>query len=354
MYGWERLVLLKHLLEQGLSKAAIARQLGVSRRLVYHWIGTGQLERDVTAPRVRVVHPSKLDPYHAIITTRLATYPELSAVRLFEEVRAAGYTGGISRVRDFVACVRPRPEPEPVIRFETPPGEQAQVDFATVRLPWGTRYALLVVLGYSRLLWLRFYARQTMATVIAGLEAAFAYFGGVPRELLFDQMRAVILADPRPLGGKLLENPEFLRCAAHWGFRIRACRPYRAQTKGKVERPISYLRRNFLYGREFVGDADLAAQAEHWLDHTANVRIHGTTQEAPRARFARDEAHTLLPPPLSPYRPLTPQAPVRPTRAVTPAGGRPLVIVERRPLAAYAALTTLSDGAEAMYAEAAR
>jgi transposase len=345
-------VLLKHLLEQGLSKTAIAQQLGVSRRVVYYWIRTGQLEHDVTAPRVRVVPPSKLEPYQAILTTRLATYPELSAVRLFDEIRGAGYTGGITRVRDFVARVRPRPEPEPVIRFETPPGRQAQVDFATVRLPWGTRYALLVVLGYSRLLWLHFYARQTMTAVLAGLEAAFGYFGGVPRELLFDQMRAVILADQRPLGGKLLENPEFLRFAAHWGFRIRACRPYRAQTKGKVERPISYLRGNFLYGREFVGDTDLTAQAEHWLEHTANVRIHGTTREAPRARFAREEAHTLLPPPLHPYRSLIPQRPVRPTCVVAPAVARPLIIVERRPLTAYAALAMRSDAPEPMYAEA--
>jgi len=103
------------------------------------------------------------------------------------------------------------------------------------------------VLGYSRLLWLRFYPRQTMATVFDGLEAAFTYFGGVPGELLFDQMKSVILEDHRPDGGKLLENAEFLRFAAHWGFRIRACRPYRAKTKGKVERPIGYVRGNLLY-----------------------------------------------------------------------------------------------------------
>ena len=348
MYGWERFVLLKHLLEQGVSKTAIAAQLGVSRRVLYHWITTGQLARDVTAPRVRVGPPAKLAPFEGIITTRLETDPALSAVRLFEEIRAAGYPGGITRVRDFVSRVRP----EPVVRFETPPGYQAQVDFATARFPWGKRHALLVVLGYSRLLWLGFYARQTMASVRAGLEAAFAYFGGVPRELLFDQMRAVILDDSRPAGGKLLENPEFLRFATHWGFRIRACRPYRAQTKGKVERPISYLRSNFLYGREFVGDADLAAQTAWWLEHTANVRIHGTTHEAPRVCFARDEVQTLLPLPLHPYRSLIPQAPVRLTRAVASGIARPLVLVERRPLSAYAALTTLGDVAEPMYTEA--
>jgi hypothetical protein len=125
-----------------------------------------------------------------------------------------------------------------------------------VKFPWGKRYALLVVLGYSRLLWLAFYPRQTMQVVMRGLEDAFTYFGGVPAECLFDQMKAVVIEDERASGGKLLENAEFARFATHWGFRIRACRPYRAQTKGKVERPVRYLRDSFLYGREFLGDGE--------------------------------------------------------------------------------------------------
>jgi transposase len=333
-------VLLQHLLEAGLSKTAIAARLGVSRRLIYHWLATGQLARDVTAlpaPRRSAPRPTKLDPYKAIITERLATYPELSAVRLFAEVQAAGYPGGITQVRDFVARVRPRAAPEPVVRFETPPGHQAQVDFATFRFPWGTRHALLVVLGYSRLLWLRFYPRQTMATVMRGLEEAFAYLGGVPRELLFDQMRAVVLDDHRAEGGKLLENPEFLRFARHWGFRIRACRPYRAQTKGKVERPVRYVRGNFVYGRAFVGDADLDAQRLTWLDAVANVRVHRTTGLAPRARFEAEERATLQPLAARPYRPLV----LPTTRTTKRTLVRPLtpeLVVERRGLATYSAL----------------
>jgi len=340
VYGWERLVLFKHLLEQGLTKAAIARQLGVSRRVIYFWIETGQLERDLgaAAPRVRVSRPVKLEPFRPIIETRLATYPELSAVRLFDEVRAAGYAGGITQLRDFVARVRPRLEVEPVVRFETPPGLQAQVDFADFRFPWGKRYALLVVLGYSRVLWLRFYPRQTMATVIAGLEAAFAAFGGVPRELLFDQMKSVIIEDRRPDGGKLLENAEFLRFAHHHGFRIRACRPFRARTKGKVERPVSYVRSNFVYGREFLGDADLAAQAERWLEQSANIRVHGTTGEVPQVRLERDERAVLLPLAPHPYRSVMPLPPSRALGPVASAITRPLLTVERRSLETYAAL----------------
>ena len=149
MYGWDSLVLLQHLLDDGLSKTAIAQRLGVSRRVVHHWIATGQLTRDVEAapPRQYPARPTQLDPFTGIITARLATYPELSAVRLYDEVRAAGYPGGITQVRDYVARVRPRPEPEPLVRFETAPGHQAQVDFAEFRLPWGKRYALVVVLG---------------------------------------------------------------------------------------------------------------------------------------------------------------------------------------------------------------
>lgn len=342
MYGWDTLVLLKHLLDDGLSKTAIAERLGVSRRVVHHWIKTGQLERDLDAPPRRAQRPraTKLDRYAPIIAERLTAYPELSAVRLFDEVRAAGYTGSVTQVRAHVARVRPRPEPEPLVRFETPAGHQAQVDFAEVRFPWGKRYALLVVLGYSRLLWLKFYPRQTLETVIQGLAEAFAYFGGVPRELLFDQMKAVVLDDHRAEGGKLLENPEFLRFAAHWGFRIRACRPYRAKTKGKIERPIRYMRSNFLYGRAFVGDADLDDQRARWLDDVANVRIHRTIAEAPCVRFERDERAVLQPLAARPYRPLV--LPLERTarrsvvRAALPAAA--VVVVEQRGLGAYQSL----------------
>ena len=139
--------------------------------------------------RPRAPQPSKLDPFKEIIRTRLADYPELSAVRLFDELKAAGYPGGYGQVKRYVRAVRPRDPVEPVVRFETPPGHQAQVDFTEFRLPWGKRHALIVVLGYSRRMWLRFYERQTMMVVIRGIEESFPYFGGVPVELLFDQMK---------------------------------------------------------------------------------------------------------------------------------------------------------------------
>jgi len=340
MIGREKRMLLRHYLEQGVSKSALARQLGISRDTIHRWIREGDLDRDLDAGPVeygpRPVVPTKLDAYKAIIETRLDAYPELSAVRLLEEIRAAGYGRGYTQLKEFVRQVRPAPVPEPVVRFETPPGRQAQVDFARFRFPWGVRYALLVVLGYSRVLWLRFYQRQDMRSLLLGLEDAFAFFGGVPQELLFDQMKAVFTKDMRMEGGALVRNAEFLRFASHWGFTPRACRPYRAQTKGKVERPVGYVRSNLVYGREFLNDADLDHQRLLWLDRTANVRIHGTTHERPQVRFERDERLLLQPLAARPYYSLVldNEHDVRRSRSRP----RQLVDVEKRPLAAYARL----------------
>jgi transposase len=329
-------------LEQGLTKAAIARKLGLNPRTIYRWIETNQLDRDLDeeaaryGPRPPVAR--KIDPYRALIKTRLEAYSKLSAVRLFEEIQAAGYDGSYTQVKEFVRSIRPQPEPEPVVRFETPPGHQAQVDFGEFRFPWGKRFALLVVLGYSRLLWLSFYERQTMEVLCDGLETAFTFFGGVPRELLFDQMKAVIVDDQRLKGGQLFENEEFLRFANHWGFRIRACRPYRAKTKGKVERPIRYVRENFIYGREFVNDGDLDDQAMTWLAK-ANRRVHGTTNEVPIERFERGERLVLQSLAARPYRSLVRPDP-RPTK---PMIARGLPSVERRALERYAELAEVTS-----------
>src|SRR5919106_2747549 len=341
MFGRERRVLLTDYLDEGLSKTAIAERLGISRRTVYHWISAGQLERDLDREvhyRPRPPVPTKLDPYKPLIEARLAEFPELTATRLFNEVRAAGYRGSLTQLKLFVRRVRPQPPPEPVRRFETAPGKQAQVDFARFRLPWGVRYALLVVLGYSRLLWLRFFPRQDMRSLQLGLEEAFQFFGGVPAELLFDQMKSVITRDLRLQGGDLIKNAEFLRFASHWNFIPRACRPYRAQTKGKVERPIRYLRSSFFYARDFVSDGDLDAQRERWLTQVANVRLHQTIQERPIDRFDRDERGTLQPLALRPYHSLV-MASLEQSRSseifrTLP----PHVPVERRPLAAYVRL----------------
>jgi transposase len=335
MYSRETRVLLRHYLEQGVGKTELARRFGVSRRTVYHWIETGQLDRDLddstVSYKARPAVVRKLDPYQGIIEARLQSYPRLSAQRLLEEIRADGYAGGYTQLRQYVRAVRPRDLEDAVQRFETPAGFQGQVDFASFNLPWGRRYALVVVLGYSRVLWLKFYARQSMQVLFAGLESAFAAFGGVPQELLFDQMRAVVIGDDRLHHGSLVMNGEFLRFAAHWGFRPRACRPYRAKTKGKVERPIRYLRESFFYGRTFLNDADLNAQAQRWLATTANLRRHRTTGESPQLRFERDERQALKTLAPAPYPRLHSIASSTSSTKTTYR-----VEVQRRPLSVYA------------------
>ena len=336
MYNKEKRVLLREYLRDGWSKSAVARKLGISRRTVHNWIANGQLDRDLDEDKViykpRPPVERKIDKYRGIIESRLEAYPRLSAVRIFDELRAGGYEGCYSQVKEFVRAVRPVAEPESVQRFETPPGHQAQVDFAYFKFPWGVRWALVVVLAYSRLLWVKFYRRQTMQLLMRGLEEAFEFFGGVPAECLFDQMKSVVIEDHRDEGGALIENIEFLRFANHWGFRTRACRPYRAKTKGKVERPIRYLRENFRYGREFLGDEDLAMQLSWWLENVANLRVHATTKERPVDRFLRDEQAILLPLASRRYQRVGTSQTMG-SRAT----GRvmPFIDVERRPLELY-------------------
>lgn len=339
-------MLLHQLLDEaGGDRAEAARRVGVGRTTMYRWITAGLLDQPIDAIQARYKprppSPTKLEQYRPLIEARLAEFPRLSGTRLFAECRAAGYAGGVTQLRDFLRGLRP--PPEPVIRFETEPGQQAQIDWAHCRLPWGVRYALVVVLGYSRLLWVQFFPRQDLATLLYGLDACFTAWGGTVRDLLFDQMRAVLTRDDRLIGGGLVHNLELLRFARHWGCRVRVCKPYRAQTKGKVERPIRYLRDSFLYGRTFVSDADLNAQVLDWLATVANVRQHATTHWIPAEQFAQVECPLLLPLPSRPYHSLV----LTPPRAASAARARdtiPHVAVERRELSAYAALAALAGG----------
>ena len=204
MYGWETRMLLKHYLDQGVSKSERARRFGINRATIHHWVKTGQPDRDLLAgPRAYSPRPPvacTLDPCKGIIDARLEAFPKLSAQRLFDEVRAAGYSGSCESVQLYVRPARPREPVDPVVRFETPAGRQGRVDFGAFTLPWGRRHALVVVPGYSRLLWLSFYPRQTMAVLMEALESAFEAFGGVPEALLFDQRRAVVLSAIAPPG----------------------------------------------------------------------------------------------------------------------------------------------------------
>ncbi len=241
----------------------------MSRRTIYHWIATGQVDLDLDEEPVRYRSrppvPTKLDPYKGIITARLDAFPALTAQWLFDEVRAAGSPGGDTPVKASVRQV-----PAAVARRTG----GALRDAPRLSGPGGLRDVHPPVGASARAVDRVGLLAPAVAAVLPapndggaesrGLEAAVTSVGGVPQELLFAQMRSVVTGDGRPAEGGLVMNAEFLRFAEHGGFRARACRPYRAHTKGTVERPSRYCRQSFFYGRTFVGDDDLAAQAAPW------------------------------------------------------------------------------------------
>jgi transposase len=298
MLSKEEFIVLKHYLDEGLPISTIARKLGVSRMTVYRRATSDKSEIGY-GPRPK--KPTLLEPFNDYIRGRLKLYPELLAIRLYAEIKELGYAGKYTLVKDFVRLVRPKAPLEIEQRFEVACGEQAQVDFATFKTDFGIVYALLVVLSWSRYLWVRFFCHQDQLTVLSGLNRAFVDFGGVPRTVLFDRMKAAVAKTET--NGRAIFNEEMLRFAAHYGFRPAACRPYRAKTKGRVERAVSYLRHSFFYGRRFRDMEDLNVQAEKWLEDTANNRTHGTTRQVPHERLQEEQSY-LKPLPAQAYIPL--------------------------------------------------
>jgi transposase len=264
---------------QGLSISAIARQVGLNRRTVKRCIDRG-VELPAYRPRPATVR--LIDPHLAYLRDRLAAVPALSARRLAREIKALGYAGGETMVKDAVRTLRP-PKPQIFeVRFETPPGRQAQVDFARFTTdftcePGVTRIVWLfsMVLGCSRFLWARFTLQQDLQTVLRMHMAAFSAIGGAPQEVLYDRMKTAVVNEDD--SGAIIYNRGLIDLARHYGFSPRACRAYRAKTKGKVERPFRYIREDFFLGRTFHDLDDLNAQLRVWLDEVANVRVHGTT-----------------------------------------------------------------------------
>jgi transposase len=288
MLSKEVFIVVNHYLQEGLSKSATARKLGVNRSTIHRYLKSG---KDSPRYNPRPPQPSVIDPFKDYMRGRLETFPELSATRLMAEIVEIGYPGKYTTVKDFVRGIRPE-TPIPIEqRFEVNPGHQAQVDFAIFKTPFGTVHALLVVLSWSRYLWVRFYYHEDQLTVLNGLHRAFLAFGGVPRTLLFDRMKTAVAKSGED--GKAIFNEEMLRFAAHYGFHPAACHPYRPKTKGRVERAVSYLRHNFFYGRNFSDMEDLNNQVVKWLSETANLRIHGTTGEVPKDRLKKEISHLL-------------------------------------------------------------
>jgi transposase len=299
----EGVVMILDLHRQGLSVSEIARQSGLDRKTVRRYIERG-LEPPTYGPRRP--KPTLLDPFAGYLRERVKVYPGLTGSRLLRELKELGYAGGYTAVTDFLRDVRPTVDPKFEVRFETAPGEQGQVDFAQFQVlftdePTTPRIVWLfsMVLGYSRLLWARFVVHQDLATVLRCHVSAFEAFGGAPCELLYDRMKTAVTGEGDR--GGIIYNRALIDLARHYSFYPKACQPYRAKTKGKVERPFRYIREDFFLARSFRNLADLNEQLRRWLDGVANVRVHATTRRVVTEAFAEEKLH-LRPLPLAPFR----------------------------------------------------
>jgi transposase len=276
--------------KRGMNITQIANELGRDRKTIRKWLAHSEPKRY----QRQTSRPSKLDPFKDYVKHRMEEGC-LNANVLFEEIVAQGYTGGKTLLRMFMQPLRPTGVEKATVRFETPPGYQAQMDWGRFYVNWEGEqkriYAFVAVLGYSRTLYLEFTEDEKLDTLIGCHLRAFEYFGGRPDIMLYDNMKTIITRiDER---GHPVWNERFAHFADHHGFLIKRCRPYRARTKGKVENGIKYVRMNFWPRiREFTGLDDLNRQAMEWMNTVANVRVHGTTHEVP---FERLQTETLKP-----------------------------------------------------------
>jgi len=281
--------MIRDLLRDGVSISEIARRTGCDRKTIR------KLREQPAHPRPapRRPRPGILDAYKPYLEQR-ASHGVLNATKLHGELGTQGYTGGIAVVRRFLSPLRPRTV-SVTERFETLPGQQAQVDWASCGHLWDGEQrrplsAFVLTLGYSRRQYVEFTLRQDLEHFLRCHVHAFAYFGGLPHELLYDNLKTAV--DHRTPDGTVVWNPRFRDFADYYGFTPRACRPYRPQTKGKVERGIRYLKGNFLLGldRNAATVETLNRDGLAWLRETADVRVHGTIHERPSDRWPAEQA----------------------------------------------------------------
>jgi len=301
------------------SIRAIARQLGISRNTVRHYLRN---EDNKPAYSPRPGRASKLAPYKPYIQERLiAARPQWIPASVIErEIRRQGYTGSIRLLRYYMAELRPAVKADPVVRFETAPGLQMQVDWGVFRRGKDALSAFVATLGWSRYTYVEFVTDERFDTLKRCHENAFAYFQGVPREVLYDNMKTVIQQRNAYGTGLHRFHPGLWELAKQTGFTPRLCKPYRAKTKGKVERFIRYLRYSFYVPLvSQLKQAGLRLDVEtanvevlKWLRDVANNRIHQTTQEQPAVRWKQELAA------LQTYEPPSIQVIQLPTEKETP------------------------------------
>ncbi len=296
MIDYETFCRIKHLSEQDrLTVAQIARTLALDARTVTYWLAQPRYRPRQSTPR-----PSKLDPFKPTIRRLLEHHP-YSAQQIFQHLTADGFDGGITLVKDYVRTVRPPRKPA-FLTLEFARGECAQVD-------WGHWHAVSVgralrrlsffvmVLAYSRLMYLEFTVSQTMEFFLNAHLNAFESFGRlVPAKIMVDNLKSAVLQ--RLTGQAPVFNPRYRDFAAHYGFEIVPCGVGQGQEKGRVESAVGYVKKNLLAGLDIPHFSVMNPAAQHWLDTVANVRVHGETKETPHARFERERAHLR---PMSPH-----------------------------------------------------
>ncbi|AJJ79333.1 helix-turn-helix family protein [Yersinia pestis Antiqua] len=304
MVTFETVMEIKILHKQGMSSRAIARELGISRNTVKRYL-QAKSEPPKYTPRPAVA--SLLDEYRDYIRQRIAdAHPyKIPATVIAREIRDQGYRGGMTILRAFIRSLSVPQEQEPAVRFETEPGRQMQVDWGTMRNGHSPLHVFVAVLGYSRMLYIEFTDNMRYDTLETCHRNAFRFFGGVPREVLYDNMKTVVLQRDAYQTGQHRLHPSLWQFGKEMGFSPRLCRPFRAQTKGKVERMVQYTRNSFYIPlmtrlRPMGIPVDVETANRHglrWLHDVANQRKHETIQARPCDRWLAEQQSMLALPP---------------------------------------------------------
>ena len=279
----EEYIMLRELKAQGFSITEISDKTGYDRKTIKKYLNL----TTIPEPKQRAKKESKLDNFKDYIIQKLREGP-FTASRLFREIQEMGFTGKCTIVKDFVRKVRPEYGVQATLRYETKPGVQSQVDwseFGKVDIDDKTLklYCFNMILGYSRMRYIEFTLSIDVYTLIQCHMNAFRYFGGYTEKILYDNMKQVVNKRAK-ISTESEWNSKFNDFIKHYGFVPHLCRPYRPQTKGKIENNVGYVRRDFFLGRKFSSFSDINSQALTWLKRV-NSEVHGTTHEIPLERL---------------------------------------------------------------------
>lgn len=278
---------IKSLAKLGHSLREISRQTGLHRETVKKYLDESKLP-----VYTKVNRQSKLDSYHGLIEGWLSQQ-DYQASRIHELLQCQGFDGSYDVVQRYVKKIKEQRDRVAYVRFETRPGQQAQVDFGDFQMSCSdgtiiTVYCFVMILGYSRNMYIEFVDKCTMPKFLACHQHAFGFFGGVPAEILYDNMKNVVI---KRLVGSVEWNKTFEAFCIHYGYKPLVTPPYSPWAKGKVERPIAYIRNRFWAGYVFQNIIQANSDVRQWINNVANQRVHGTTKEKIEDRFNREKPY---------------------------------------------------------------